>query len=88
MTSLYASEIGSHFSKRKHDVKAFLFVQINRDVTRCVSETRVAISSNNDSRTANFCERSIVYTTFDPLYFSREKWFETRRTRAAPHHEA
>jgi hypothetical protein len=29
---LYASEIDGHFSNLNHDVKAFLFVQINRGV--------------------------------------------------------
>ena len=34
LTSLYASEIDGHFSNLKRDVKAFRFVQINRDVAR------------------------------------------------------
>jgi len=34
ITSLYVSEIDGHFSKRHRDVKAFLFVQINRELKR------------------------------------------------------
>ena len=40
-TSLYASEIETPFSNLKHEVKAFLFVQRNRDVTRIVQSRRV-----------------------------------------------
>jgi hypothetical protein len=45
MTSLYGSEIGFPFSNCKHDVKTFLFVQINRDVAGRAWETRAAILS-------------------------------------------
>ena len=38
-TSLYASEIERHFSKRKRDVKAFRFAQRKRDVTRCAARS-------------------------------------------------
>jgi len=57
MTSLYGSEIERHFSNRKRDVKAFLFVQTNRDVARCASETRPAISRNNDSHQPNLFQQ-------------------------------
>ena len=53
-TSLYASEIGTPFSNPKHDVKAFRFVLINRDVTRVVQSRRVTHLSK-DSRTAKLC---------------------------------
>ncbi len=51
MTSLYVSEIDGHFSKPHREVKAFLFVQINRDVARSDFRTRVTVSrkiSNKD----------------------------------------
>ena len=41
ITSLYASEIETPFSNLKHEVKAFRFVQRNRDVTRIVQSRRV-----------------------------------------------
>src|SRR3984957_8034659 len=43
-TSLYASEIDGHFSKPNREVKAFLFVQINRDVARRQSKLSRTIS--------------------------------------------
>jgi hypothetical protein len=67
MTSLYASEIGIQFSKRKHDVKAFLFVQINRDVARCVSETRAATLSTRIRMTRNCAGQSMAYAILMPL---------------------
>jgi hypothetical protein len=44
ITSLYESEIEGHFSKPNRAVKAFLFVQINRDVARCQSKLSRTIS--------------------------------------------
>jgi hypothetical protein len=43
--SFTANGIESHFSTQKRDVKAFQFVQRDRDVTRCVSETSAATLS-------------------------------------------
>ena len=36
MTSLYVSEIDGHFPEQCGEVKAFLFVQINREVTHVI----------------------------------------------------
>jgi hypothetical protein len=36
ITSLYASEIGRHFSKRHRDVKAFLFLLLDRELMRMI----------------------------------------------------
>jgi hypothetical protein len=60
------SEIESHFSKRKLDVKAFLFVQTNRDVAQRALETRVAILSNNDSQTEELCWLVKGFRGIDP----------------------
>jgi len=50
MTSLYASEIAGHFSERDRDVKAFLFVQTNREVARDAFEARAMASRNSPDR--------------------------------------
>jgi hypothetical protein len=64
MTSLYASEIGIQFSKPNRDVKAFLFVQINRDVARCVTETR-AVTLSTKIRMSLICfSRSKSYAIY------------------------
>jgi len=61
LMSFTANGIERHFSKRKRDVKAFLFVQTNRDVTRCDSETRLAILSKKIRRQRNYASESMCY---------------------------
>jgi hypothetical protein len=70
MTSLYASEIGTQFSEPILDVKAFLFVQTNREVARCASETRAVTLSTKIRIKRNFLVQSIIYG-FYPLSFAK-----------------
>ena len=61
ITSLYASEIDGHFSERNCAVKAFLFVQINREVARRQSKSSRTISRTKIRMRAIYVSKSESY---------------------------
>ena len=73
------SEIRNQFSEPDRDVKAFLFVQINPDVVRCASETRLVILSTKIRKQRSYARQSRVSANFDPFSRLAKLWFETRR---------
>jgi hypothetical protein len=56
LMSFTANGIERHFSKRKRDVKAFLFVQTNRDVARMCFRDALGDFEQKDSQTAKLCK--------------------------------
>ncbi|MGA2943675.1 MAG: hypothetical protein ABSE50_16730, partial [Xanthobacteraceae bacterium] len=61
LMSFTANGIERHFSKRKRDVKAFRFVQRDRDVTRSDSERGTAFRATMIRRQRNYSSESMVY---------------------------
>jgi hypothetical protein len=55
------SEIDGHFSEPNRDVKAFLFVQINRDVARRQSKLSRTISRTKIRMRAIYVNKSESY---------------------------
>jgi hypothetical protein len=61
ITSLYESEIDGHFSNPKHEVKAFLFVLLDRDVARRQSKLSRPISRTKIRMRAIYVSKSEPY---------------------------